>query len=432
MPTMEAARMSNSGSSTREYEKAIPACEEWALRLPYLLYIGDVPVESSYHGSALLYRLLQNYPPQKLRIIESGPSISQTERRLPDVLYSYIPFRGVRWINTRFCRWVSSCFLLRATGRVSAIPALLNGFAPDAVLTVAHGYGWLTAARYAKTYNLPLHLIVHDDTPSTVQVLDLLRPWLHKTFRQVYQTTASRFCVSPFMAETYLARYGAEGNVLFPSRAIDSLEFDTPPERLSHNDHIFTVAFGGTINYGGCGRALRTLAKVLDSLRGQLLIFGPLNSEAAQQSGWIRPNIVLRGLVASNELVNRFRQEVDVLFVPMSFDPAHRINMEISFPSKLTDYTAAGLPLLIYGPPYCSAVRWAREHPGVAEIVDQEDENLLATAVKKLALDPEYRVRLGKVSLEKGLQYFSYLAVSGKFYESINAEACSWQPGIAP
>ena len=45
--------------------------------LPRLLYVGDVPVEASYHGSALLHRLLVNYPPDRLSVIETAmPSLS--------------------------------------------------------------------------------------------------------------------------------------------------------------------------------------------------------------------------------------------------------------------------------------------------------------------------------------------------------------------
>jgi len=52
-------------------------------------------------------------------------------------------------------------------------------------------------------------------------------------------------------------------------------------------------------------------------------------------------------------------------------------------------------------------------------VVDREDQNLLATAVMRLATDPEHRMRLGKLALEKGLEYFSYKAVSEKFYDAI-------------
>ncbi len=69
--------------------------------LPRLLYIGDVPVESTLHGSALLYRLLEGYPPQKLRIIE-GFNVSQPRHRLPAVAYRTFRPRWTRLINTRF------------------------------------------------------------------------------------------------------------------------------------------------------------------------------------------------------------------------------------------------------------------------------------------------------------------------------------------
>jgi hypothetical protein len=69
--------------------------------LPRLLYVGDVPVEASYHGSALLYRLLANYPPDRLTVIETGaPSLPS--RRLPAVNYLSQPLARQRWLNTRF------------------------------------------------------------------------------------------------------------------------------------------------------------------------------------------------------------------------------------------------------------------------------------------------------------------------------------------
>ncbi len=44
---------------------------------PRLVYAGDVPVEASFHGSALLYRLLADWPADRLMIIECGVVDSQ-------------------------------------------------------------------------------------------------------------------------------------------------------------------------------------------------------------------------------------------------------------------------------------------------------------------------------------------------------------------
>src|SRR5215217_1941521 len=68
---------------------------------PKLLYVGDVPVEASYHGSALLHRLLSDYPPEKLTILETAAR-SEPTRRLPKVDYVSYLIAKSRWLNTRF------------------------------------------------------------------------------------------------------------------------------------------------------------------------------------------------------------------------------------------------------------------------------------------------------------------------------------------
>ena len=139
------------------------------------------------------------------------------------------------------------------------------------------------------------------------------RPWLDGEFGRVYRQAVSRLCVSPFMCEAYRERYGAEGTVLYPSRAADCPSFDAPPERIARNDHPFTVAFGGTINSPGYVNALVNLASALALIGGRLFIFGPVTPEAARQAGLERPNIVLRGLVKSSDFMTRLREEADAL-----------------------------------------------------------------------------------------------------------------------
>ena len=69
--------------------------------------------------------------------------------------------------------------------------------------------------------------------------------------------------------------------------------------------------------------------------------------------------------------------------------------MEMAFPSKLTDYTATGLPLLIYGPGYSSVVRWALENQGPVEVVQEETKKALSESLTRLAQLPSLRNRLG-------------------------------------
>jgi hypothetical protein len=385
--------------------------------MPRLLYIGDVPIEASYHGSLSLFRLLEDYSRQSLTVVETGVA-SKFSRRLPGVNYNSVPLSS-RWLNTRFHSMVMAWSTLRAAHPTAQLRNLFTENEFDSILTVVHGLGWLAAATLARTANVPLHLIIHDDWPRAANVPTQFRGWLDRAFRGVYQQAESRMCVSPFMRRNYLERYGADSEVLYPLRAKDCPDFVDPPVRVTQSDHRFTVAFAGTINSEGYVRALLALRNSLASVNGRLLIFGPMTQQSACETGLDDPNVVLCGLLASDDLILRLRDEADVLFVPMSFDTADRPNMEMAFPSKLADYTATGLPMLIYGPTYCSAVRWANDNSGVAEVVETEDETSLTKAIQRLA-NVGTRVSLGLRASEAGRHYFAYGVAQRTFQNAVS------------
>ena len=382
-----------------------------------MLYVGDVPVEASYHGSALLHRLLSDYPHEKLTIIETATQ-SEPQRRLPNVKYISYQIGNQRWLNTRFHPYAVAWYSKAGTRIGPRIAQSLNGFSVEGVLTVAHGFGWLAAASIARTRKVPLHLMVHDDWPRSADVAPAFRNWLDARFGEVYRQAHSRLCVSPAMSKFYEGLYGKPANVIYPSRASDCPEFKEPPEHLSRNDKPFTIAFAGTINSEGYIRALLALQTALKPVAGRLLIFGPLTSDAAQQVGLDEPHTQVCGLFSANDLMSRLRDEADALVVPMSFDESDRTNMEMAFPSKLADCTATGLPLLIYGPSYCSAVIWARENRDVAEVVEAEAQ--LGDAVARLATNPAHRVSLGQRALDVGREYFTHERVQQVFYHALS------------
>ena len=371
-----------------------------------LIYVGDVPVESSYHGSALLYRLLESHG-SAVRVVETGsPSI--IGRRLPSATYSLSPVPGSRWTNTRFHQYAAAYCAINSTSYGRRLSRTISGSQFDSVLTVAHGFGWLSAAAFAESRRTPLHLIIHDDWIRVAQVPRALMPWLNRRFAEVYRQATSRLCVSPGMRDAYEQRYGAHGEVLYPLRAKSCPEFHAPATRLGRNNKPFTVAFAGTLNSPAYIEALKSLHSALLSIEGRLLIFGPLQQFDLKRLGLDLRSITFCGLLESGELIRRLRQEADALIVPMSFSSIDRGNMETSFPSKLADYTAAGLPIIVYGPSYCSAVRWADENPGAFESVRSEGEGPLTAALQRLASSPNHREALARRALEVGRQYFSH------------------------
>ena len=387
--------------------------------LPRLLYVGDVPVEASYHGSALLYRLLQTYPKDRLRIIESGMELSLPERRLSQVTYfpALQPFR--RWFNTRLNRWLYILLSLRATVFTRGVSKAVGDFQPEAVLTVAHGFSWLTAATYARRRRLPLHFIVHDDWPRIVGHWPLISGWVDRQFALCYREAVSRLCVSPFMVEDYERRYSTRGTVLYPGRAADCPVFDGFPPRLSQHRKQLVGAYAGSINSGSYVESVKSLAHALARVGGKLLLFGPHTLETLAVGQLKLPNVFAGGLLPSNELINRLRSEADFLFVPMSSEGARSdASLRTCFPSKLTDYTAAGLPILICGPEYCSAVRWARQNEPVAEVITSVNAAELQSALERL-MKPEHRAILATRALQVGSMQFSHAIAERVFHAAL-------------
>jgi hypothetical protein len=374
--------------------------------LPRLAYIGDGPVESSYHGSLLVYRLLSGYPKDKLLIVETDLGRSAPERRLPNVEYRKLTVPFARLAKSRFSKIYSSSLFLSARFRARSASRDIQDFGLEAIVSVAHGYHWLTAARVAKQLGLPFHLIVYDHLPDVTALPHWLRPNLERTFQQIYRQAQTRFCVSPYMDAEYNRRYGVAGTLLYPSRGPDYPAWDTPPTGNTGVQRL-RIAFAGSIESGGYADLLRTLAESLEA-DDELFLFGPHTRGTVKNWNLDMAAIKLGGLLPSGDLLGRLRQDFDVLFVPMSFyDRGHSTNMRLAFPSKLADYTAVGLPLLICGPDYCSAVRWARENAPVAEIVSSKSAREMREAIGRLR-SADYRELLGRRALNIGATLFSY------------------------
>jgi hypothetical protein len=385
--------------------------------LPRMIYVGDVAVESTVAGSTLLYRLLQNYPADRLRVAEGNISSSQPDKRLPGVKYEELKVGVGRLLHTRFHYLYSSVLHLTAPARAARLSKVCRAFAPEAVLTVAHGYSWLTAARLSMKAHLPLHLIVHDDLVSAQKSVlpAVIHRRLDREFGEVYRHATSRLCASPYMAEAFAERYGVAGTVLYPSRAAGVPEYTAFPRRREAGDKI-VFAFAGTVNTRGYAQSLVTLASVLGSAGGELIVYSNLNAAGIRGCGLEGGHVSVRPIVPVGELLESLRRDVDVLFVPMSFAAEDAQNMKAGFPSKIADYTAVGLPLLIWGPPYCSAVRWARENSGVAEVVDAPAAAALGDSVARLMRDAQYRRSLAEASLHKGRGFFAHDVAVEKFH----------------
>ncbi len=382
--------------------------------LPRLLYAGDVPVEASSGGSLLLHRLLLNYPADRLSIWESNLQVSRPERRLAIVAYESFPVGWARLLRTRgrglYSTWLVATIGLRSARLIRAARA----FGAEAILTVSHGYGWLAAAAAARALDLPLHLIAHDDWPSMTAFPPALRPWAERRFGRVYRQAVSRLCVSPAMQRQYQRDHEAVGEVLYPSRgpAADSVK----PYREKGAEGV-VFGYAGSIFNPEYLRCLSMMADLLRPFNGRVRIHSP---SLDRSPAGLPINLEVCKPLMPSQVIPELTATCDALVVPMAFGAQDAANMRICFPSKLADYTATGLPLLIWGPSYSSANVWAHEEGGGwAEVVESPDISAAAGAVRRLATDPAHRGRLGGRAHARGERCFSWQAAVEQFQAAL-------------
>lgn len=388
-------------------------------QLPRLLYFGDVPVESYLHGSALLFRLFEDYPADRLVVVE-GYAKSDPERRLRGVAYKHFRPFWARILQTRLGFLGSLIGTTLAPVYSCKLRALTEGYSPQAVISVLHGYGWITAAKYAAKNALPFHLIVHDEWCDTAGRWNIERSLINQLLKGIYPNAKSRLLISPAMAAKYEVLFGSRGDVLYPSRSKEAVDAPIQPVEPQIRASGFTVVYAGFF-HSEYMRALVRLALALEAVDGQLLVFGDGPSGHLAQLRETK-NVSLRGRVSSHDLIAICRAGADVVYIPMSYRPEDRQTVELGFPSKLADATAMGLPLLIDGPSYCSAVRWARENDDCAEIVTEESPNAIRNALDRLQ-SASRRVELAIKSTAVGNRCFSWQASTGILYDRLSMEA---------
>ena len=367
---------------------------------PNLLVISDILPEQTLGGSLVLFRLLGNYPSNKILVVgKSHGAPGVYPPRLDNVSYHNLHLSIPRYLLMRINPWWPIMMIPASTGKISIVKKLISGFNPDAVLSVVCDFMCFLAAAVARDFSIPLHLFCHDDWSHQQTIRH--RRWTKQlgmtscdwALRGLFRQAASIQCVSKGMVENYQKRYGVKPDLLIPCRGNDLPTFELDSKSKLCGQPV--IAYAGSIHYPWIARSLNIFAELIGSQNGYLDVYTPQNCfYSAVQWGLISKAARFKGFHSPDEFAKSVSATANALVLPASFDPADRLDVSTLFPSKLVDYTAIGLPIITWGPEYSTAVRWVMEHPGSAELVVNADGNGLLEAIVRVC-EPSYGARIG-------------------------------------
>jgi glycosyltransferase involved in cell wall biosynthesis len=295
------------------------------------------------------------------------------------------------------------------------VRGFIKRFQPDVLLTVAHGWWHIQARRIAKEFNLPLISFFQDWWPDFPDVPVAFRSGIEREFRRTCAESTVAICVSDGMRQ----ELGAPPNssVIYPIPSFGRFE----PRRSDFMPVMRIAYFGNLYEYGPLIEdALRTLNS---SDRVRLEVFGPRPRWTSEVEDYFRSRGLYHGCPPANELVESLRHFQAILVV-MSFAASLRRRMITSFPSKMINAMQLGLPVVIWGPEYCSAVRWARRG-NAALCVTDANPSALRQVLEKLAASPLEQERLGKSAGEAAARDFNPERIQAQFMGALRRAICS-------
>lgn len=375
---------------------------------PRLACISEVPPLSLSAGPAVLYRLLRPYPADRLLLLldKTGQRYPGHELEVPH--YVEIPFAWHRLKSSRFVRWHGTLALLfQSLLLVPRLVRQLREFRAESVLCVAHGTIWWPAWLAARRLGLPFHLIVHDHWRDCYEAHAWTDGLAERRFAEVYRGADSRLLVSRAMGDRYHAHFGGDPAViLYPSQLPDAEVQTSPPDRPAHQPFVF--AYAGGMDGQWARDAIVALAHAVAPLGAMVRVYQNTTLDAIRAAGLTTDNVQIQPFLPALELHRQLRANVDAMYLPMSFTTADRDNVQVCFPSKLTDYTMPGLPILVRAPAGSSVAAWLADRAETARFVDRAALEPLTEAARDLMHDAALRRRLGFAALAAGRECFAW------------------------
>lgn len=282
---------------------------------------------------------------------------------------------------------------------------LLKKFDPDIVLIVPMDYttlleGYLTARRLKK----PFIVYLMDDS---LRIQGFHIGGSTNYFHQKIMSEASGW----MMISEYLTKAMVKK---FPKHPPYNLVVHNPIEekfiqtisQKSANKNLFRVSYAGSI-HAFHADALINFARAVQQLRRkgvaiELTVYCQDFAWSTYKSALNIEGVVYAGILPYDQLFSELNKS-DLLLCTTSFDQVHRHLVETSVFTKITDYMAAAVPVLSYGPEYAANSKYL-EKKAVGFVFANSDVNLLAEYIEYLM----NKIKFERISIiEKQLEVIS-------------------------
>lgn len=336
-------------------------------------------------SQTLLYNLLSHFPVGSYATVGWDTTRFGTSGALPCPCYHVPDSRMVQGMVVR--SWLPFLpMIYRVAARAYRIerPDVLFLNVPDGAFLVA---GWLLAKRLS----IPYYVYLHDLWEEHERYLNAW--WARRWERRILAGAKTVFTITDKARDYYLSKHGLDSKILL--HTIDSANGDFPRRSRPPLGEAapFRIVTSGSFYESMNLDALRSLRVALDRHQDESvelrILTARVNESFRREFGG--KNTIIRSCTKQEvwaELV-----DADLLYVPLAFFSSVPEEVRTVFPTKITEYALAKVPIIVHAPEDSYTATYAQKK-GWALTVTSPDPDALWNGIHQIRSNDSLRQRL--------------------------------------
>ncbi|MBD1393300.1 glycosyltransferase family protein [Mucilaginibacter glaciei] len=176
------------------------------------------------------------------------------------------------------------------------------------------------------------------------------------------------FVISPAMQQFYEERFGVSSTVLFGS----SDRPEDAPEYCVNKESALRIGYFGAVA-SWQHDALLAVKNAIEDTSTKLDIYSGVEEFPAELQS---AEVNFKGRVAPHE-VQTTMLDYDAMLLPISFEDGLRNMSQFNIATKMSEYLACGIPIVVVGPPYAAMVNYLQEHNAAIVISSNAKDDII-------------------------------------------------------
>lgn len=369
------------------------------------LYIGEVPVAPKPGGALLLHRSFDYIG------IKTDKIYVNLDYDEDDSIDSYYYHLFTRLNTTRFSSYYAY-LNLKVLWLFLFFKLIFKLRSYDTVYTVSHGVTYKVVYNICKIWKKKLVVFHHDLYTKTINISPKRETQIAQWFvKSIKKDFVRNLYVSPYMKELY----NVEGKVLYPTRTKMIAENNHPQIAFTNHNMYYAGSVHSKSNY----EAILNVATYLFQIGGKLHLYSNVSKDSFKSLFPTLPsNIEFNDFVEQDKLREILYNKANSLLLVQNFEHSEKIAQMVNFPSKLTDYTLVGVPIVILAPKYASSAQWFSElNVKIGIHVDSYSIDQLKKELDDFFFSDELHKIYGMNAQGEGKKYFGIEAYHAIFKE---------------